>query len=96
MTHYVLMKYQPGFFDEACFQEISAAFAQLKDALPEEILQVRIYKNCIEREFNMDIMIELELSRAESLGIYLNHPIHLAISGKINPFVINRVSFDHE
>lgn len=96
MTHLVLMKYQPGFFDEACFQEISEAFSQLKAALPEEILRAQVYKNCVEREFNMDILIELELSRPESLAIYLAHPIHVAISSKMNPFITNRVSFDYE
>ena len=43
----------------------------------------------------MDIMIAVELKNADSLPIYLTHPIHQAISTKMNPYVITRVSFDH-
>ena len=96
MTHLVLMKFQEGYFTDACFDEINQAFVQLKQALPAEILDANVYKNIITRNTNMDILIQLHLSRFESLDIYLNHPIHQAIGAKMNPYIITRVSFDYE
>lgn len=95
MTHLVLMKFQDNFLNDANLSEISEAYQELKKALPEEIYNVNIYRNIVARESNMDIMIELELKNADSLPIYLTHPIHQAISTKMNPYVITRVSFDH-
>ena len=95
MTHLVLMKFQENFLDENNFAQIKEAYQELKKALPEEIFQVQIYRNIISRASNMDILIELELRNADSLPIYLQHTIHQAISGKMNPYVTNRVSFDH-
>lgn len=95
MIHLVLMKFQDNFLDDDHFSQITAAYQELKQTLPEEIYNVNIYRNIVARESNMDIMIELELKNADSLPIYLTHPIHQAISTKMNPYVINRVSFDY-
>ena len=95
MTHLVLMKFQENFLDENNFSQITKAYQELKQALPEEIYDVNIYRNIISRESNMDVMIALNLKNADSLPVYLKHPIHQAISEKMNPYITNRVSFDH-
>lgn len=95
MTHLVLMKFQENFLDEDNFIQIKEAYQELKEALPEEIIDIQLYRNIIDRESNMDILIKLELKNADSLPIYLRHPIHQAISTKMNPYVTTRVSFDH-
>lgn len=95
MTHLVLMKFQENFLDEDNFIQIKEAYQELKEALPEEIIDIQLYRNIIDRESNMDILIKLELKNADSLPIYLRHTIHQAISTKMNPYVTTRVSFDH-
>ena len=94
MRHFVCMKFEPGFFSPAVFEEIAAAFAALREALPEEILACTVHKNVVEREQNMDLMIEMELKDAGSLEKYLPHPLHRGIGKKMDPHIVKIASFD--
>lgn len=96
MTHMVFMKFEDGFFDDSIFSMISDAFNDLAEALPDEILSVSLRKNCVDRKFNMDMLIEMKLRGEESLGIYLEHPIHIAIGKIMNSHIVSRASFDYE
>ena len=96
MTHMVFMKFEDGYFTGDVFSKISDAFESLAVALPEEILSVSLRKNCIPRKFNMDMLIEMKLRGEDSLSVYLEHPIHLAIGEVMNPHIVNRASFDYE
>ena len=95
MKHFVLLKFDPAYLTNENYHEIETAFRDLKNALPANIKNAIVHRNIIDRASNMDIMIEMELDSAESLPIYLNHPIHLAIGEKMNPHITNRVSFDY-
>lgn len=92
----VFMKFEEGFFDDEVFSKIYDAFSTLAAELPDEILSVAIRKNCVERKFNMDILIEMKLRGEESLGLYLRHPVHLAIGEIMDPHIVSRASFDFE
>lgn len=94
MTHMVFMKFEDGYFCDKVFSEISEAFNRLAAALPDDILSVSLAKNCIERDANMDMLIEMRLKGEDSLGTYLHHPIHLAIGEVMNPHIVSRASFD--
>lgn len=96
MTHMVFMKFESGYFCDSVFCEISAAFNDLAEALPDDILSVTLSKNCVERDSNMDMLIEMKLRSEAALGTYLHHPIHLAIGEVMNPHIISRASFDRE
>lgn len=95
MKHFVLLKFDPAYLTAENYHEIETAFKDLKKALPNNVKNTVVHRNIIDRASNMDIMIEMELDSAESLSIYLNHPIHLAIGKKMNSHIINRVSFDY-
>ena len=95
MKHFVLLKFAPAYLTAENYLEITNAFQNLKNALPEHIQNAIVHQNIVERAGNMDIMIELDLTSADSLPIYLNHPIHQAIGEKMNPHIISRVSFDY-
>ena len=95
MKHFVLLKFEPSYLTEEIYLEIETAFAELKKALPDDILAAIVHKNIIARESNMDIMIEMDLKSSASLHTYLNHPVHQAIGAKMNPHITNRVSFDY-
>ena len=94
MRHIVMMKLQEGCFDQEAEQEYRETFEALKEALPEDILSVRVFRNAVARPMNMDVMIEMELRDETSLPKYLKHPLHMAISGKYNPVVERIASFD--
>ena len=96
MIHMVFMKFEEGFFSEQIIEEITDAFSRLRKALPGNILDVEIKSNCIQRDANMDLLIRMELTNADSLPLYLSHPIHRNIGEKINPHIVNRCSFDYE
>jgi hypothetical protein len=95
MQHYVLIKFFPGFISEDRIIQIKNAFAEIK-ADVEGVLEVRIERNCMERDTNMDLMIRLLLSDETQLDVYLKHPSHLAIAAVMEPYVQNRVSFDYQ
>lgn len=96
MRHFVSMKFEPGFFSPAVFEKISAAFRELQQALPEDILACAVHRNVVEREQNMDLMIEMTLRDRASLEKYLPHPIHRGIGEVMNPHVVKIASFDCE
>lgn len=96
MRHFVFMKFEPGYFDTGVYEYIRRTFARLQSVLPEEILFCRVSRNCVERERNMDLMIEMELKDRGSLDLYLQHPLHLAIGERMNSHVVERSSFDCE
>lgn len=96
MIHMVFMKFEEGFCSEQVIKEIADAFARLRQALPDNIRDVEIKRNCIQRDANMDLLIRMELTNADSLPLYLSHPIHRDIGEKINPHIVNRCSFDYE
>ena len=95
MIHMVFMKFEDGFFDSTVTARIAAAFRELRDALPEQILSAEVRENCIARETNMDLLIRMELSGEDALDAYLAHPVHRAIGEVMNPHIVNRCSFDY-
>lgn len=95
MRHFVALKFEDGYLDEGQFRQISAQFFKLQPTLSAQVKRVDVYRNCIERDSNMDLMVEILLDCPDALAIYLNHPLHLKIMKDLLPHVISRVSFDH-
>ena len=95
MIHMVFMKFEAGFFSPAVYQKIADAFHRLQKAMPLEIRSVQVRENCISREANMDLLIQMELRDASVLEQYLHHPIHQEIGREMNPHIVQRCSFDY-
>ncbi len=95
MTHMVFMKFEAGFFSPAVLQKIADGFCRLQEAMPLEILSVQVRENCIAREANLDLLIQMELRDASVLEQYLHHPIHLEMGREMNPHIVQRCSFDY-
>ena len=96
MKHFVLMRLQPGVFDEAAERDYRETFEALQKALPEEILDVTVRRNVVDRPQNMTVMIEMSLKDQASLQKYLSHPLHVGIGQRYNPYVEAIASFDCE
>ena len=96
IRHLVLMRLQPGVFTPEALQDYQATFSALRAALPEDILDVRVRTNVIDRPQNMTVMIEMLLKDEASLPKYLRHPLHQDIGKRYNPFVEAIASFDCE
>ena len=56
MKHFVLMRLQPGVFDEEAERDYRETFEALQKALPEEILAVSVRRNVVDRPQNMTVI----------------------------------------
>ena len=95
MKHLVLFKFVPDYYNEDVFKETKEVFKKIEERV-EDIEYVNVYSNCVVRDCNMDLMIEIKLKSKESLGAYLNDNLHRAFASKTDNFLISRVSFDYE
>ena len=96
IRHLVLMRLKPGVFTREARQDYIDTFAALKAAMPQDILDAKVYENAIDRPQNMTVMIEMLLKDELSLPKYLQHPLHKGIGGRYNPYVEAIASFDCE
>ncbi len=96
MVHLVLMKFYPGKFNENVLRTIHMGYAEIQQELKDRILSVHLWRNCIERDQNMDLMIQIDLSAPEDLQVYLRHPRHVALMQKYQSDIVSIVSFDRE
>jgi len=95
MKHFVLMRFDSGYLNDALFEEICRDFGSLQPALPEQIRSIAVHRNCVERDTNMELMVEFDLASPEALNVYLKHPIHLSLMERLIPHITSRCSFDY-
>ncbi len=95
MTHYVLLKLAPGSDLDAAEARVRKTYDALAEALPY-LTEPRVYRSCVERDSNADIMAVIQLDSAEHLQPYLTHPLHVQMAQDMKDMLIGRTSFDHE
>ena len=94
VKHYVLLKLAPGTDVEAARDRVWQTYR----ALDEELVWLNrpeVYRTCVERDSNADIMAVIELDSPEYLQPYLTHPLHLQMARDMKDVVVGRTSFDH-
>ncbi len=96
MRHLVLFRFEEGYFTEEQMDHGREVFAKLQEALPQEILEVHLHRNCVERDTNANICVDMHLRSEQALELYLNHPIHCALVKEWLPHITNRISFDYK
>lgn len=94
MRHFVIVKFEPGYFDTGVYEYIRLTFARLQVMLPEDILFCRVSRSCAEREGNADIMIEMELKEPRSVEAYRQHPLYGAVWERLEEYVVRKICFD--
>ena len=95
MKHYVLLKLKPGTDLEAAYRKVSDTYQKLDETLPF-LYNPQVYRNCVERDSNFDIMASIELGSEEELHAYLTHPLHMQMAADMKDALCGRTSFDHE
>ena len=93
MYHYLLLKFEPGFFSDEIFSLAVDTFAEIKSALPG-VKDVQVYRNCSNCNSNADLLIRMELAKQEDLELYLEHPLHRSFVEQVNPHVMQKATFD--
>lgn len=95
MKHYVLFKFKSGYYNENIFEYTKEVFDSIKEKV-DGIKSVNVYRNCVARDSNMDMMIEMELENRDMLALYLNDELHKAFVDRTDDHLVLRVSFDYE
>ena len=94
MRHFVLFKFEDGFFDQDVYRMVSEVMQELCTQLPDDVLSAKAYSNIVDRPGNYDLMLELTLAGEASLDRYLSHPVHQALIRSLAPHRRSRISFD--
>ena len=94
MTHFLLLKFEDGFFSDEIFRLAQAIFSQLSKEVPA-VGETAVLRNCIVREENADLLVRMELSR-DGMKEYLEHPLHRRFVDTVDSHVVRRMSFDCE
>ena len=96
MTHYVLLKLAPGSDVDKAEARVRQVFAELDGELPY-LNDPMVYRSCVERDTNAQLMVVMQLDSADYLQSYLTHPKHVALAQgmKEEGTLIGTMSFDH-
>lgn len=94
MIHYVLLKLAPGSDLDAAEAKVRATYNALAQALPY-LNDPMVYRSCVERDSNADLMAVIRLDDESCLQPYLTHPLHMQMAQDMKDVVIGRTSFDH-
>ncbi len=94
MIHYVLLKLAPGSDVDAAEARVRKTYGELAEARPY-LNDPVVYRSCVQRDSNADIMAVIRLDSEEYLQPYLTHPLHVQMAQDLKDVVIGRTSFDH-
>lgn len=94
MKHYVLLKFAPGADLDAAEARVRGTYNALDEALPY-LHSPTVYRSCVQRDSNADLMVTLELDSESDLQPYLTHPLHLQMAQDLKPVLAGKTSFDH-
>jgi len=95
MKHCVLFKFKPDYYNEDVLKYTKEVFSNIGKKL-DGITGVNVYSNCVDRDSNMDLMVEMELENKDMLALYLNDELHKDFVNKTDEHLILRVSIDYE
>lgn len=95
MIHYLLLKFEPGYFSEEIFQFARDTFNALKAELPG-VEDVHVAKNCVDRDDNADLLITMKLRSEDMLRVYLEHQLHQKFVQRVGSHVVQRASIDEK
>ena len=93
MKHYLILKLR----ESEAVPQVAAKARSVLGHLPEELDGVRsvlAVRNCVPREENHDLMIEMDFRDEEVLQEYLKHPRHKEFIAFAAPLVASKVTFD--
>ena len=94
MTHYVLLKFKPGTDLDTVEAKVRKTYNELEQTL-DFLTTPIVYRNCVERDSNADIMVTVDLDSNEHLQDYLTHPLHVRMAQDLKDALVGRTSFDH-
>lgn len=94
MIHYLLLTFEPHYMNDELFRFACNTFQRLQAELTC-IRNVYVYRNCVIRSSNADLLVKLDLTGQKGLDTYLKHPIHRHFARVTEPHLTHCVTFDH-
>lgn len=93
MTHYLLLKFTPGYMGDTLFDLARETYEELARQVPG-VHKVRVERNCVARDSNADLMVCMDLINKDALDTYLDHPLHRSFVRHVNGYLVDRLTFD--
>lgn len=100
MKHYVLLRFKDHGSDK---ESSNLSRANISKEILGKLIgevdgfkDVKVYVNCIDREDNYDLMIEMDLANEKALNEYLDHPYHKEFIAYMINKIESKVSFDYK
>ena len=95
MVHYLLLKVAPDYDIDQVAEQVEHTYSRIERQV-SGVSNVRVFRNCVDRDSNADLMIRLELERKGVLNDYLEHELHKGFVTRIGGLLIQRMTFDTE
>lgn len=93
MIHYVLLKLAKGVDVDSVERKVRGVYEELAKVL-DYLNNPVIFRCCVDRDSNADIMTVIRLDSADCLQPYLEHPLHVQMAQELKDVVVGRMSFD--
>ncbi len=93
--HYVAFKFKEGSSISELYSFLKKEYQELS-MIVSGVGTIKVHRNSVPREYNMDVLIEITFEDTTALNHYLSHKSHKSIKERLDPYVINRFSFDYE
>ena len=83
-----------AFAGKSLYSVAIKTYEELAQTLPY-LNDPQVFRSCVERDSNADIMAVIRLDDESCLQPYLTHPLHMQMAQDMKDVVIGRTSFDH-
>lgn len=93
MVHYLLLKFVPGYDIDQVTALAERTYSQIATQV-SGVTSVRVFRNCVVRDSNADLLIQIELESENALGRYLEHELHKAFVVQTHDHVVQLTTFD--
>lgn len=94
MKHFVLLKFKSNFYNEEVYNYTKNVFYNISKL--DNIENVQVFKNCNERDSNVDIMVEMKVKDKDALAFYLQHDLHRDFVNRVDNHLALKITFDCE
>jgi len=93
VRHLLLMRCVPDGLTAERRVLIENFYARMAEAV-DGVNGVQIRYNCVARDQNMDVLVEMDIDGPGTLAAYLEHPLHQDFVRESKSFISAVVSFD--
>lgn len=96
MKHYLMLRFYENALSDQLYAQLQALYEQRAPSEIAGIGKVQVRRNCVARNDNCDVFIEMEMQDEGVLQSYLTQPFHESVMKLTNAHVEFRAAIDVE